>query len=214
MENRGRLPLLAVAAGIFGIVLNISTFKGPFLEFDDQFFILTDRAIRNPGKEELVAIFTKPYFANFHPVTRLSYAVDHALWGFDPQGFHATSLFLYGLGCGLVFLFLHRLLRHPWAAFMGALLFAAHTTHVEVVASRPPATAGRDSDLAGQRGRDELLADPGAHRTGCCPADQLHQSHQLLGQRSVRMLLRLSLEPLHRSQDPESPQQSTIPPVA
>lgn len=132
--SRGKLWLFAFLSASFGLVLHVGTLNGPFLEFDDQYFIQTDQAIRNPGLEELVIIFTEPYFANYHPVTRLSFAVDYALWEFEPKGYHATSLVLYGLGCGLVFFLLHRMLRHPWAAFMGALLFAAHTTHVEVVA--------------------------------------------------------------------------------
>ncbi|MHC4944386.1 MAG: tetratricopeptide repeat protein [Planctomycetota bacterium] len=126
------LPAACVA--LFAMALYIRSLWGTFLEFDDQFFILTDRVIRSLDFSSLKQIFTEGYFANFHPITRLSYAVDHALFGFHGAAFHAHSLILYGLGCSLVFVFLRTLLKSFWPALVAALLFAAHTTHVEVVA--------------------------------------------------------------------------------
>jgi tetratricopeptide (TPR) repeat protein len=123
-----------ICVALFAMALHIRSLWGTFLEFDDQFFILTDQVIRNLDFASIRQIFTEGYFANFHPVTRLSYALDHAMFGFSAAAFHAHSLILYGLGCALVFIFSRALLKSFWPALAAALLFAAHTTHVEVVA--------------------------------------------------------------------------------
>ena len=124
----------AAAVGAWAVLVNVRVPAGPFLRFDDPFFILRDRAIRTLDLSSLAEIFTRPYFANYHPLTRLSFALDRDVWGFRPFGFHLTSLLLYGIGAALVFFLMNRLLRHRGAALLAALLFAGHPAHVEVTA--------------------------------------------------------------------------------
>jgi len=132
--NRSKLVVAFIAVFSFTSLLYIRTLWAGFLEYDDQFFILGDKAIKALTFSNLIEIFTEPYFANFHPLTRLSFAFDFAIWGVNPMGFHISSLFYYSVGCGLVFLLLYKLLDNIGAACAAAFLFAAHTTHVEAAA--------------------------------------------------------------------------------
>jgi len=75
------------------------------------------------------------------PIRDVSYAIDYALWGASPTGFHATNLLLYILVCGAAYLLTRRLAADlfddrdaPRTALAVTLLFAVHPLHSEVVA--------------------------------------------------------------------------------
>ena len=82
----------------------------------------------------------------FRPVVNISYALDRRLWGYQPFGYHLTSVLLHAANAVLLFLFLLRALRdsdaasgaaggrasrESWAAFAGAALFAVHPIQSE-----------------------------------------------------------------------------------
>lgn len=70
----------------------------------------------------------------FRPLVSASFAIDYALWGLRPFGFHLTNLLLH-LGCTLLVLRLARLSGFgSGASFCGSALFAVHPVHVESVA--------------------------------------------------------------------------------
>ncbi len=78
------------------------------------------------GAEDLLLRF-------FRPLSGLTYAIDYALWGDDPVGFHATNLVLYaGLIVGSV-LFFARLAqlsgRGIWTVLLAGLVFALAREH-------------------------------------------------------------------------------------
>jgi protein O-mannosyl-transferase len=85
-----------------------------------------------------------PYY--YRPIVVLTYLIDAAVGGGAPWAFHATSMLVHGLTCGLVFLLLLRLLgsSHRIAAAAGAVVFAVHPIHTEVAAWM----AGRSDSLA------------------------------------------------------------------
>ena len=78
------------------------------------------------------------------PLTWLSSALDHALWGMDPMGYHLGNVLLHGAGAVLLYLVLAELLRRAspktderfllLAAAGGALVHAMHPLRVESVA--------------------------------------------------------------------------------
>ena len=61
-------------------------------------------------------------------------ALDSAGPKLNPHIFHITNLIFHILSVLMVFLILRILVRHDWAAFGGALLFAIHPVQVEPVA--------------------------------------------------------------------------------
>jgi tetratricopeptide (TPR) repeat protein len=77
------------------------------------------------------------------PVRDLSYALDYAIWGENPFGFHLTNIVLFALNCACFYVLVRRLIerisegrtaaRAPEVALLTTLLFAAHPIHSEVV---------------------------------------------------------------------------------
>jgi Flp pilus assembly protein TadD len=67
------------------------------------------------------------------PLVNASYAVDRALWGAGPFGFHLTSLLLHLLNVVLLFQIARRLDSRVEVAFAAAALFAVHPMMTESV---------------------------------------------------------------------------------
>jgi hypothetical protein len=80
----------------------------------------------------------------YRPLTTVTYALDHAVGGLSPAGFHATNVAVHALVSLLVLALALRLRLPLAAAAAGAVLFAIHPVHVEVVAN----VAGRKDSLA------------------------------------------------------------------
>jgi protein O-mannosyl-transferase len=80
----------------------------------------------------------------YRPLQALTYAVDYALWGLNPAGFHSTNVVLHAATAVLLYRVGVRVLGSARAALASALLFAVHPLHVEAVAY----VAGRSDPLA------------------------------------------------------------------
>lgn len=120
----------------------------PFLDlallgFDSYPTILTARI---QGLGDLLGTFTEELMDGrypdghfYRPVTNLSFAVDHALWGLNPVGYHRTDLAILILNGFLIFALVRRLLGagRPLAGFLAALIFVLHPGHVEVLPVAP-----------------------------------------------------------------------------
>jgi protein O-mannosyl-transferase len=72
--------------------------------------------------------------SNWHPVTWLSHMLDWRLFGANPHGHHATSVFWHSLNAVLAFLVLRRFTAAFWTSAVCAALFAWHPLRVESVA--------------------------------------------------------------------------------
>lgn len=72
-----------------------------------------------------------PYY---RPLYKLSFALDFALWGERPFGYHLTNVLLHVLASALVFLLAFQLGGKPAAAAIAGLVFAVHPVHSEPVA--------------------------------------------------------------------------------
>jgi hypothetical protein len=80
----------------------------------------------------------------YRPLTALSFALDHAIWGLDPSGYHLTDLALL-LACAVgVFGLARRLLGPGVGPLAAVLLYALHPLHVETL----PVAARRADTLA------------------------------------------------------------------
>src|SRR5262245_30415147 len=116
-------PLLAVLvyAGALG---------NPFV-YDDHAMV-----VGNPSLGDLANPLFVLVYQPFRPLVNVSYALDYALWGLEPFGYHLTGLLLHALNVAL----LSRLLAGMGAAGAGrgvaafaAALFAVHPLGTETV---------------------------------------------------------------------------------
>lgn len=141
-RHRGALLVAFVAAAVYGSTL------GHAFTWDDGYNVVENESIRSlseiPGffleawgshaeDAQSVAINTNYY----RPVALASYAVDYALFGLNPTGFHGVNVFLHVLASVLVWLLGWRLCsgvgRERWGALAAAIVFAVHPVHTEVV---------------------------------------------------------------------------------
>ena len=104
--------------------------------------------------EEATQVFTSPlmYGTNFsiivalfyRPISNLSYALDFALWGLDPFGYHLTDLLLHATAAVLTFAFVRRVAKDTLVGVLAGCLLAIHPITAEVV----PTPARRHDVLA------------------------------------------------------------------
>ncbi len=72
--------------------------------------------------------------SNWHPLTWMSHALDVSLFGLNPRGHHATSVFWHALNAVMAFVAVRRLTGALWTSAFFAALFAWHPLRVESVA--------------------------------------------------------------------------------
>ena len=127
------LAALVLYTGIPGVFGGVG--DHPFLNWDDNFYILENPVIRGLTWENFKAWWTAPYFGNYAPIHLLSYALNHDLrGGLRPGDFHLTDAVLHAGASVFALLLLRRLVGPGLPAVLGALLFAFHPVQVESVA--------------------------------------------------------------------------------
>jgi tetratricopeptide (TPR) repeat protein len=120
-------------------IINVQTVRVPAIDYEDPFYLVHSPYVRvNDPFSRLSAVWTEPYFANFHPVTTTTWLIDRELSDkgepFDSLPFRITHLLYAVLGASLLMPLYHRLGLPASLAALGALLFATHPAHTEVVA--------------------------------------------------------------------------------
>ena len=122
------LSTLLISCGLY-----LSTFPREFTNWDDPEYIINNPLIRSLSLQKLNKIITEPYFANYAPLTLLSYALDYSLWKLNPAGYHLHNLLLH-LSCVVALFFLLRQFSLPRFVVLGSIaLFAIHPVNVETV---------------------------------------------------------------------------------
>jgi tetratricopeptide (TPR) repeat protein len=105
-----------------------------FTNWDDPLYVVENELIRNLSVSSLRETVSSFLVGNYHPLTVLSLAIDYAVYGLDPGGFHLTNIVIHASNVVLVFAFLQLLTGNLVASFIAALFFAIHPVHVESVA--------------------------------------------------------------------------------
>lgn len=121
------LPLVAL--------LYLPTLGYPFVALDDPYGVVTNPAIRDLSWEGIRFFFVEDQRDfRYFPLTYLSFAVDHALFGLNPAGFHGVNVLFHLANTLLVFVLIRKLHSDPLVAGIGSLLFGIHPLQVESVA--------------------------------------------------------------------------------
>jgi tetratricopeptide (TPR) repeat protein len=137
---RAHRPALVAVAVVALLACGGSLYHG--FVWDDRPLIVENRQLREPGG--LASLLSSGFWqtgdhhdrfrAFYRPLVSLSYALDTAVWGRAPSGFHVTNLLLHLAAALLVYALACRREAWPAAAAFGAALFAGHPVHVESVA--------------------------------------------------------------------------------
>lgn len=119
-----------------------SALRGEFLGWDDDFMFVNEVAWRGLGWRNLGWMFSTFHMGHYQPLAWLSAALNHAVGGMEPFGYHLVNVLLHA-ATAVAFYFLARgLLRRAapaggsfdGAALFAALFFAIHPLRVESVA--------------------------------------------------------------------------------
>ncbi len=98
---------LALAGGVWGVYWRAAGYD--FAGYDDHQQIVKNYVIRALTPANLVRIFTTRNISSYYPVRTLSFAVDYAVWGLDPTGYHLTNVLLHTVNVWLLFWLVLRL---------------------------------------------------------------------------------------------------------
>ena len=120
--------------------------------YDDEYIVRTNPNIRSLADVRSIWLTDWWYYAGaedglapelrdpardrlYRPLTIFSLALNYAVHGLNPVGYHAVNVLLHGMVTILVWKFADRLFRKPRIAGVAALLFAVHPIHAEAVAN-------------------------------------------------------------------------------
>lgn len=139
MSPRGRRTLaLSLVVALVALAVYANALGNGFA-LDDQTIILRNAQVHQLA--DLARIWLTPYWPNFgqqlglyRPLAIFAYALEWALGGGAPWVFHAANILLHAAATVLVLLLLRRFVGDS-AALLGALVFAVHPVHTEVVAN-------------------------------------------------------------------------------
>src|SRR5580765_6642394 len=134
----------ALLAALAGFAVFAPTLGYEFV-WDDRATVVHNRAIRSLANAP--SFFTGHAFSGasedlrdirvieyYRPVWVLSLAVNHAVWGVRPLGYHLSNVLLHALASGLTAWLVFELTGGAAAAALAGLLFAVHPVHAEAVA--------------------------------------------------------------------------------
>ena len=132
-----KLPIwiLAVILLAATIALYFPVSHHPFVNYDDDVYVTENVHVQSGLNWDTVKwAFTTYEFANWHPLTWISHALDYQMFQLDPGGHHETNLLLHVLNTLLLFWVLLRATGSAGPSFVVAALFALHPVNVESVA--------------------------------------------------------------------------------
>ena len=146
--ERAVAPRLAIACLLAAATLAVYVQAAAhhFVNLDDPAYVLGNPWLREPlTPAALARDFTRPFFANWAPLTLISYHLNHAIHGAAFPGYLWTNVGLHVLATLLLFAALDRMTGRLGASAFVAAVFALHPLHVESVAwvsSRKDVLAG------------------------------------------------------------------------
>jgi tetratricopeptide (TPR) repeat protein len=146
MTSRARQTLVAVALVAVAAALPfVGAWGNDFVAFDDDFTLVHNPEFRGLSRTHLRWMLTTFTGGYWQPLAWVTFALDHAVWGMEPRGYHLTAIVLHVVTAVLVWLLLRALLVRAAVrdasdtaiavgATVGAVLWAVHPLRVEVVA--------------------------------------------------------------------------------
>jgi hypothetical protein len=122
---------------LFAVTLSFLAYspslRGEFV-FDDHPLLVENDCHRSLRRIPELFAWRGGGLCTLRPLRFVSYALDHALWGDRPLGYHLTNVVLHGVVGFLLLLLLLRLGLDPWLALIAASFFLLHPIATEAVA--------------------------------------------------------------------------------
>ncbi|MEE9543930.1 MAG: hypothetical protein V3V95_09150, partial [Thermodesulfobacteriota bacterium] len=148
--TRAHFFLAAFIIAALTFVIYLPSLGNDFVLWEDNLMVYDNPNIRSLDLAFIKWAFTAIVIASWYPLTHISFALDYAVWGLNPWGFHLTNTILHSLNTLLVFFLISGLvkagstdadsdnpgikLRALFAGGVAALFFGLHPLRVESVA--------------------------------------------------------------------------------
>ena len=134
-----RAGTAAALAALLAVAAYANSLHGALL-YDDVTDIVRNRLVRELAVTRIVtepswATWVGIGYAGYRPLTTLTFALNHAVHGLEPPGWHAVNVALHAAVSAVLVLVLARLGLRPAVAGLAGALFALHPVHTEAVAS-------------------------------------------------------------------------------
>lgn len=131
--RRSLIICLLLAGVTLGLYWPLTHFG--LVYYDDPLFLTDSPEIQSGlNVHSFLWSFTSVILANCHPLTTLSFVVDHQLFGTNPGAEHLVNVVLHTANVVLLFLLLRSLTGSIWRSALVAAVFAWHPLRVESVA--------------------------------------------------------------------------------
>lgn len=130
MSDAHRASTFCGLAALLAVLVYANALHNPFV-YDDYHTVVANASLQRVGDIRAIVLHDVT-----RPLVNYSYAVDRALWGATPVGFHVTNVLLHALNVVLLFQFVARTVRGPrsgLAAFAASALLAVHPMMTEAV---------------------------------------------------------------------------------
>ncbi len=121
--------LFLLAAVLYGKMLGFG-FQD---NWDDNWTILYNDAVRGFSWHNIRTAFTTYVIGSYVPLQSLSFMLDHAIWGLNPGGYHATNILIHTVNSLLIYRLLFRWYADRLLCLVATLFFLIHPVQVESV---------------------------------------------------------------------------------
>lgn len=125
-----------------------NSLPGEFV-YDDSVVVVDRKEIQS--LHSIPTLFKQSYwgpgrgsFGAYRPLTNVSFALNYAVSGLNPTGYHIVNILLHWVNAGLIYVLVLAYLENRSAALITGVFFAIHPIHTEAVS----AIAGRPEVLA------------------------------------------------------------------
>lgn len=118
------IAVAVLATAVFACFANSLT--NDFV-FDDKPIILDNRLLRSLSNLPALLV------ASYRPLRDISHAIDFAIWGENPVGFHLANILIHLANVLLVFTLVRRMAGDFAVALIAALIFAVHPLQTDAV---------------------------------------------------------------------------------
>jgi hypothetical protein len=125
----------ALVIALLSILPFVGTLDNEFA-FDDERVIVQNSIIKQ--LDHLPVLFTKGVWLSerapvYRPIVLASFALNYALGGLDPSGYHVVNILLHTMVSLLLYGLARQLGFSPGACLVAGVLFAVHPLHTEAV---------------------------------------------------------------------------------
>jgi protein O-mannosyl-transferase len=135
ISQQKRSTILCLVLALATLAFYNPVVRNHFTNFDDNGYVTENDHVHAGLTWQTVKwAFTSREYANWHPLTWLSHALDYQLFKLNPVGHHYINLLFHTGNAILLFLLLAAATGSIWPSFMVAALFALHPVNVESVA--------------------------------------------------------------------------------